>query len=160
MTKNNFENLRIGHGIDYHNLIYKKNNIQPLGGIKFLIDYSIQAHSDGDIIIHSISNAILGALGIGDIGEWFSDREDKNINLNSLEILEFALKKCSNLDYKIINIDLTIITDHIHMQDKKNQIKEFLEKFLNTSVNVKATRFENDNKQIKCCAVCLLVKNN
>ena len=115
MTKNNFENLRISHGIDYHNLIYKKNNIQPLGGIKFLIDYSIQAHSDGDIIIHSISNAILGALGIGDIGEWFSDREDKNINLNSLEILEFAFKKCLNLNYKIINIDLTIITDHIHM---------------------------------------------
>lgn len=159
MEKDNPQNFRIGHGIDYHNLIYKKNNQQKLGGVEFLLDYKVLAHSDGDVIIHSISNAILGALNCGDIGEWFSDKDDQNKNLDSLKILDFVNKKCHDLNFKIINIDLTVVTDCIYMQDKKIEIKNFLQKYLSTFVNVKATRFESNNdKKIKCYSICLLSK--
>ncbi|MEG1010108.1 MAG: 2-C-methyl-D-erythritol 2,4-cyclodiphosphate synthase, partial [Clostridia bacterium] len=75
--------LLIGHSVDIHKLEYKVNTLQKLGGIEFLLNYEIVAHSDGDIILHSIAEAILGALGLEDLGHYFSDKDDNNKNLNS-----------------------------------------------------------------------------
>lgn len=81
---------KIGNGIDHHELIKSPGYI-TLANKTFKSDYVVRAHSDGDVILHSISNAILNALGLDDIGTYFSDSDPKNKNLNSLEILNFSL---------------------------------------------------------------------
>lgn len=150
--------LKIGHSVDYHNLIPVKNGRQKLGGILFESDYCIVAHSDGDIILHTVSEAIMGALGIGDLGQWFSDEDPKNKNMDSLEILNFCVRKCSEMNYTIINIDLSIVTDVISFKDKKEKIQQFLSGLLHTEINIKASRFEqNCATRIKCYCVCLLM---
>ena len=150
--------LKIGHSVDYHNIIPIQTYKQKLGGIEFEVNFKIVAHSDGDIIIHSVCEAIMGALGIGDLGQWFSDSSEKTKNMNSLEILQFCVDKCKELNYNIINIDISIVSDTIFFMNKKEKIKEFLSNFLKTNINVKATRFEQNNtSKIKCYSVCMLM---
>lgn len=150
----------VGHSIDYHNLIPNSNWVQKLGGVSFKVGYQIIAHSDGDIILHVISEAILGALGLGDLGEWFSDTNPDNKNIDSLDILRFALNKCYEHGYAVGNIDVSIVCDAINFKDKKVKIKEFLSNFMQSNINIKATRFEqNSVSKIKCYCVCLLVCN-
>lgn len=150
----------VGHSIDYHNLVPNSHWVQKLGGVNFKVEYQIVAHSDGDIILHTISEAILGALGLGDLGEWFSDTNHDNKNLDSLDILRFVLHQCHERGYTVGNIDVSIVCDAINFQDKKAKIKEFLSNFMQSNINIKATRFEqNSVSKIKCYCVCLLVCN-
>ncbi|MEG2993645.1 MAG: 2-C-methyl-D-erythritol 2,4-cyclodiphosphate synthase, partial [Bacilli bacterium] len=102
----------IGQSIDIHKLEYKVNTLQRLGGIEFILNYELIAHSDGDIILHSISEAILGALGLEDLGYYFSDKNQMNKNLNSLKILDFSLDQMRKRNMEINNVDLMIISEH------------------------------------------------
>lgn len=154
--------LRIGNSIDIHNLTKENNCQQKLGGVLFEADYKIVAHSDGDVILHAVSESILGALCLGDLGEHFSDKDPNNKNLDSIKILEYALNKMNELNYEIVNIDLSVVTDLIMLADKKEKIKIFLQKYLGTkNINLKATRFE-DKKILKiaCFSNVLLSKKN
>lgn len=147
---------KIGNSIDIHNLI-KSSNSQKLGGISFALGYIIEAHSDGDIIFHAISEAILGALCLGDLGDFFSDKDVANKNMDSLNILTLAMNYLNKYGYKIQNLDLTIICENIVFNNKKVLIKENLIKILETDfINIKATRFEKQSNQIQCnCAILL-----
>lgn len=150
--------LKIGHSIDYHNVIPMKTHKQKLGGLEFDVNFKIIAHSDGDIILHSICEAMIGALGLGDLGEWFNDSKQETKNMNSLDMLQFCVNKCKDFNYSVVNIDVSIVSDTIFFMNKKNKIKEFLSDFLKTNVNIKATRFEQNNtSRIKCYSVCLLM---
>ena len=145
----------IGEGIDYHKLTPKKGNI-VLGGIKISSQYKIVAHSDGDLVYHAIANAILGALQLGDIGDYFSDKKKKNKNLNSRAIIDYAVHQLKGK--KIQNIDLTIICDKIILTKYKAKIRENLIKITKCkNINIKATRFE-ENKNMIACKVALLIK--
>ena len=145
----------IGEGIDYHKLIPCKSGQIILGGIKIPAQYKAVAHSDGDLVYHAISNAILGALQLGDIGDYFSDKNKKNKNLNSQAIIDYALHQLKNK--KIKNIDLTIICDKIYLSKHKAQIRNNLIKVTKCKlINVKATRFE-ENKNLIACKVALLI---
>lgn len=153
--------LRIGYSVDYHNLIKVNECEQQLGGLKFILPYKIEAHSDGDIILHAISESILGALCLGDLGDWFSDTNPKNKNLNSLEILKFCLDKCYEKNYEVNNIDITLVSDTIFLGKEKQKISDFLSNYINAPINLKATRFEeNCETKIKCYASCLLINKN
>ena len=146
----------IGEGIDYHKLITKKGNKIILGGIKIPTNYKIVAHSDGDVVYHALSNAILGALQLGDIGDYFSDKNKKNKNLNSQAIIDYALAQLKNKIVK--NIDLTIICDKIILSKYKKDIRNNVIKITKCkNINVKATRFE-ENKNLIACKVVLLIK--
>ena len=145
----------IGEGIDYHKLAPCKSTNVVLGGIKIPSKYKIVAHSDGDLVYHAIANAILGALQLGDIGDYFSDQKKKNKNLNSRAIIDYALYQLKNK--KIQNIDLTIICDKILLSKYKAKIRNNLVKITKCKlVNIKATRFE-ENKNLIGCKVVLLV---
>ncbi|MBU3830577.1 MAG: 2-C-methyl-D-erythritol 2,4-cyclodiphosphate synthase [Candidatus Ureaplasma intestinipullorum] len=149
---------KIGNSIDIHNL-EKTSNLQKLGGLNLDLGYKILAHSDGDIIFHAISESIIGALSKGDLGDYFSDKLDKNKDLDSLIILEHCLKLLKNENYEICNIDLSIICENIILNPYKNQIKENLIKlFKIDSINIKATRFEKESNQIQCNCVILIKK--
>ena len=147
---------RIGNSIDIHNLV-KSDQMQKLAGKLFLVGYKIIAHSDGDIILHAISEAILGALGLGDLGDYFSDNDDKNKNINSEIILDYALNKLKTYSYQIVNLDISIISELIYFKPIKNDLKLQICQLLNTdNVNIKATRFEKESFQIHCnCAILL-----
>ena len=148
----------IGIAKDYHNLKLTKANV-VLGGYKFKANYKVVAVSDGDVVLHAIANAILGASQNGDIGMYFPDTDPKNKNLDSKKILNKALALASKKKCKIANVDLTIFCDKIMIDPIRKQITNNLKKLLKTNlVNVKATRFEQNKSMIAAQAAVLLKK--
>lgn len=149
---------KIGQGIDIHKIELKKTS-QKLGGINFLLDYKIVAHSDGDIIYHSISSAILGALSLSDIGTYFSDQDKKNKNIDSFKILNFCLQELKKQKYEIVNLDINVVCEKIIFKDIKKEIINHLKGvFKNENVSLKATRFEQDKDFIECHTIIMIKK--
>ncbi|HDL09642.1 MAG TPA: 2-C-methyl-D-erythritol 2,4-cyclodiphosphate synthase, partial [Candidatus Omnitrophica bacterium] len=101
--------IRIGFGFDSHKLVTGRKLI--LGGIEIPYEKGALAVSDGDVVIHALCDALLGAIGEKDLGEYFPDDNPENINRNSKEFLKQIWKKVCSLNYKISNIDITIIID-------------------------------------------------
>lgn len=153
--------MRIGHSIDIHNLIHAPNALQKIGGCVFKTDFLIEAVSDGDVVLHAVSEAIIGALGLGDLGEHFSETNPKNSGLNSEKILNYAIELLKHEGYRLVNLDITILCEHIMFKDKKTEIKEYLIAKLDClNINVKATRYEDpSNFQITCDATLLIESN-
>ena len=116
-----------------------------LGGFKINCGFKIIAHSDGDVLLHSIADSILGASGLGDIGKYFSDQDDKNKNLDSSEIIRFCLEKLNELNLEIYNIDATIICEEPKINPHRDNILKSLSSLLKIPVNkigLKATTSE------------------
>ena len=110
--------MRIGTGYDIHRLEGRK---LILGGVEIPYSKGFIAHSDGDVLIHSLIDAILGALGKRDIGIHFSDNDPKYKDINSLELLNII---CKMYDFKIINIDSNIICEAPKLKPYINKMKE------------------------------------
>ena len=149
--------MRIGNSYDLHNLI--PGEFICLGGVKIPCKYQVQAISDGDILLHTISEAIIGALGFGDLGDWF---DESNVGLSSQIILAKALDLLKDQNYEIANVDSTIIVDSPKLQSQKENIKDNLVKLLNVNpnqVNIKATTSEqNFPSIIQTYTTVLLIK--
>lgn len=147
---------RVGLSNDIHSLEKKDSSIY-LGGLKIDSSYEIIAHSDGDIILHALAESIYGALGLGDIGDYFSDQDKKNKNISSQIILADALKKMNDLKYKICNVDISLICEKIIIKNYKENITNSIRKLTDcNNINVKATRWEEDKDMIQCNCVILL----
>jgi len=113
--------FRIGNGIDVHKLISGQGFL--LGGIKIPSLYSIDAHSDGDILYHAISDALLGSIGIGDIGKYFPDNSDRTLGMNSEDIFLFSLNEVRKRNYRVSNIDNTILLQAVKLRDFIDKIR-------------------------------------
>ena len=113
--------FKIGNGIDVHGLALGEDLI--IGGIKINSEYGIKGHSDGDLVMHALVDAILGALSIGDIGQYFPSNEEKWKNVNSEVFLNFAIDKMKDLGYNINNIDITIMLQSPSIQAYKEKIR-------------------------------------
>ena len=142
--------MRIGLGIDTHQLIPGKS--MRLGGIDIPSTVSIKAHSDGDIIYHSIADSILGAIGAGDIGDHFPDTDPKNKGLDSRVIVMLAIKKALSMKLILNNLDITLLLESPKISDYKNEIKENLVKifmeatkdhYTDNMFNIKASTSES-----------------
>ena len=94
---------RIGKSTDIHRLVKGKKLI--IGGVSIPFELGLDGHSDADVLIHAITEAILGALGLNDLGFHFSDKDPKNKDRNSLEFLEEVYKIMVNNNYEIANVD-------------------------------------------------------
>ena len=132
-----------GIGIDIHQ--FEDGKPMVLGGVSIDSKFGFKAHSDGDVAIHSIIDALLGAIGAGDIGEFFPDTSKKYKNADSKELLKYIVKFISNVGYSIINIDITILAQEPKINPYKIQIKEILSKLINIDqykINIKATTGE------------------
>ncbi len=151
------KNLRIGQSKDIHKLIPGKS--LKIGGIEFFNNYAVDSHSDGDVLLHAISEAIIGALGKGDLGMHFP-MNAVNKNRNSEEILTTVLEMMNKENYEIINLDTLIVVDNIKIAPFSNKIKINLENILkNKNINIKATVSEGKHKDfIEAIATILLVK--
>ena len=147
----------IGSSLDFHNIKFVNGYISQLGLVSIKTNYKIIAESDGDIVIHAICDAILGALGKKDIGEYFT-KKDMILNNSSLKILDFCLLLMKKEKLQINNVDITIISDHIMITKFRGKIKEKLVKKLScNNVNIKATRWENINNFKVGCLCSLLL---
>lgn len=156
---------RIGQSTDIHQL---ENGLDLiLGGVKIEHEKGCVAHSDGDALVHAITEAIIGALGIGDLGEFFSDSDSANKDRNSLEMLEIVNDIMINKGYHINNIDSLILIERPKMVDHKIQMRKNIATVLKINVdqiNIKATRgeklgFVGKEKGVMAQAVVLLEKD-
>lgn len=156
--------MRIGSGYDVHKLVEKRKLI--LGGVEIPYEKGLLGHSDADVLIHAIMDALLGAAALGDIGKHFPDSDDNFKNISSLVLLQNVCLLLKNSGYTTINIDSTIIAQRpklaAYIDLMRSNIAEALEISVD-SVNVKATTeeglgFTGSGEGIVAQAVCLIEK--
>ena len=158
--------IKIGHGIDVHQL--KSGELFYLGGVKIESDIGILGHSDGDIVIHSIVDAILGALSKGDIGTFFPSSDPSIKDVSSKVFLKKTLDIMNDNEYKINNIDINIVLQKPHLSSYIYSIRQNLSSLIGVdieTISVKATTtdylgFIGKGKGIMSTATLLLIKND
>ena len=135
--------FRIGHGYDVHR--FCEGDSIVLGGVKIPHHSAFIAHSDGDVLIHALCDALLGAIAAGDIGQHFPDTDDRFNNINSSVLLEKTAELLKQDGYAIVNIDLTIIAQSPKMSSHIQAMLQNLAGVLNierSQINIKATTTE------------------
>lgn len=156
--------MRIGHGYDVHRLTEGRNLI--IGGVKIPHNKGLLGHSDADVLLHAISDALLGAAALGDIGGMFPDTDQAFKNADSLLLLSKVFDRISELGYFIENVDATIIAQAPKMKPYIEEMRENVANALKldiSDVNVKATTeeklgFTGTGEGISAHAVCLIDK--
>ena len=154
--------MRIGHGYDVHKLVEGRDLI--LGGVKIEYELGLLGHSDADVLLHAVSDALLGAAGLGDIGRHFPDTDPKYKGADSGKLLAEVGRKIAAAGYKVGNIDVTMIAQRPKLKDHIPQMQKNIAAFLGIEenrVNVKATTeeklgFTGEGLGMSCHAVCLL----
>ena len=154
--------MRIGHGYDVHKLVAGRDLI--LGGVKIEYALGLLGHSDADVLLHAVSDALLGAAGLGDIGKHFPDTDPKYKGADSLELLRQVARKVTDEGYRVSNIDVTMIAQRPKLKDHIPQMAANIAGAVGIApdrVNVKATTeeklgFTGEGLGMACHAVCLL----
>lgn len=135
--------MRIGHGYDVHKLVEGRKLI--VGGVDIPYEFGLLGHSDADVLLHAISDAILGAVALGDIGGMFPDTDEKWKGADSLVLLEAVVKRVNDEGYVIENIDSTLIAQQPKMKPHILSMRENIAKACGidvSQVSVKATTEE------------------
>jgi 2-C-methyl-D-erythritol 2,4-cyclodiphosphate synthase len=156
--------ILIGHGYDLHRLVHGRKLI--LGGVEIPSEMGLLGHSDADCLVHALSDAIFGALGLPDIGHYFPDSSTENKDLNSLIILKKAVMESGKQGFKLGNIDITLVIEEPKIGPYSNQIKEKISESCDLKVErigIKATTNEGlgaigRKEGIAAFAVCTLLK--
>lgn len=135
--------MRIGQGFDVHKLVPGEG--LPLGGVWINCDLAVVAHSDGDVLLHAICDALLGALALGDIGHFFPDNDPAFKDINSLELLSRCWDEVKKRGFQLENLDSTVIAQKPKVAPHIDSIRQSIAKVLEVSVeqvSVKATTTE------------------
>ena len=154
--------MRIGHGYDVHQLVAGRALI--LGGVKIPYEQGLLVHSDADVLLHAVSDALLGAAALGDIGVHFPDTDPTYKDANSLKLLAAVGEKIDAAGYRVGNIDVTMIAQKPKLKDHIPKMRKNIADCLGIgveTVNIKATTeehlgFTGDGSGMACHAVCLL----
>ena len=154
--------MRIGHGYDVHRLVEGRDLI--LGGVKLDYELGLLGHSDADVLLHAVSDALLGAAGLGDIGKHFPDTDPQYKGADSLELLRIVAQRVREAGYRVSNIDVTMIAQKPKLRPHIPMMEENIAKAVGVDVsrvNVKATTeeqlgFTGTMEGMRCHAVCLL----
>lgn len=156
--------MRIGMGYDVHKLVENRDLI--LGGVKIPYDLGLLGHSDADVLLHAIMDALLGASALGDIGKHFPDTDENYKGISSIELLKHVGNLLAKHNYKIGNIDSTIIAQKPKMAPHIPTMRKNIADSLNIDIdqiNIKATTeeglgFTGEGLGISSQAICLLYK--
>lgn len=156
--------VRIGHGYDVHRLTEGRKLI--LGGVEIPHEKGLLGHSDADVLLHAVCDALLGAAALGDIGKHFPDSDEKYKGISSMLLLGEVHKKIASLGYGIGNIDITLIAQRPKISPYAEEMKKNIEKVLEIppgTVNIKGTTeehlgFTGNEEGIACHAVCILCR--
>ena len=157
-------NIRIGQGYDVHKLVEGRRLI--LGGVDIPYEKGLLGHSDADVLVHAVMDALLGAAALGDIGRHFPDNSDDYKNISSLILLDKVFHLLKDKGYTTINIDATVIAQRpklaSHIEDMRKNIANALQCDVD-QINIKATTeeglgFTGTGEGIAAQAVCLIEK--
>lgn len=161
--------IRIGHGYDAHRFADEPsvNSSIVIGGVEIPHSHVLLAHSDGDVLVHALCDALLGALALGDIGKHFPDTSTEFKNIDSRILLRKVMQEVIQADYKIANTDMTIIAQAPKMAAHIETMCTYLADDLNiarSQINIKATTtekmgFTGRREGIAAHAVVLLINN-
>ena len=155
--------MRIGHGYDVHRL--KEGRKLILGGVEIAHSSGLDGHSDADVLVHAIMDALLGAAALGDIGRLFPDTDDAYLGISSLVLLDRVRQKIEEQGYSVGNVDATVLAQKpklaSHIPAMCANIAEILHVDLN-QINIKATTeehlgFTGREQGIAAHAVCILL---
>ena len=154
--------MRIGHGYDVHRLVQGRDLI--LGGVNIPYELGLDGHSDADVLLHAVMDALLGAAGLRDIGYHFPDTDPRYKGADSMELLKEVGRKLTAAGYKVGNIDVTMIAQRPKLKDHIPTMAKNIAAALGIEenrVNVKATTeeklgFTGTGEGMSCHAVCLL----
>ena len=116
--------FKVGYGYDVHK--FGGEGPIVLGGVKIDYEQGLIAHSDGDVLIHALADAILGAAGLGDIGELYPDNDDKFLNIDSRILLRDTFERITKLGYKLSNVDITLLAQAPKILPYKAKMRENL----------------------------------
>ncbi len=156
--------IRVGMGYDVHQLVLGRE--LWIGGIKINYEYGLLGHSDADVLIHAICDAILGAANMRDIGYHFPDTSEKTLNMDSKIILKKTIDLISTKSYKLVNIDATICAEQPKINPHIPAMTECLSNIIKCdkeAISIKATTsekmgFVGRKEGISAYAVCLIAK--
>ncbi|MBR2877553.1 MAG: 2-C-methyl-D-erythritol 2,4-cyclodiphosphate synthase [Clostridia bacterium] len=156
--------MRIGNGYDVHKLTENRKLI--LGGVDIPYEKGLLGHSDADVLVHAVMDALLGAAALGDIGQHFPDSDDKYKGISSLKLLGFVKDLLHENGYEIVNIDSIVVAQAPklapHIPEMRKNIADVLEMDV-SDINVKATTteklgFTGRKEGISSYAVCIINK--
>ena len=154
--------MRIGHGYDVHRLTEGRDLI--LGGVKIPHRLGLDGHSDADVLLHAVMDALLGAAALGDIGQHFPDSDPAYLGISSVILLRLVWQLVTERGYRLGNLDVTILAQKPKLAPYLPQMKQTLAEALCAApdqINLKATTeerlgFTGREEGIACHAVCLL----
>lgn len=157
--------MRIGHGYDVHKLVEGRDLIA--GGVKIPYEKGLLGHSDADVLLHAVSDSLLGAAAMGDIGGMFPDNDPQFLDADSLVLLRRVFERLRESGYKVINVDATIIAQRPKMKPYIPEMRMNIAAALSTSIDnisVKATTeeemgFTGRGEGISAHCVSLIDKN-
>ncbi len=154
--------MRIGIGYDAHRLVDDRKLI--IGGVDIPHTKGLLGHSDADVLLHAVCDALLGAAGLGDIGKHFPDKDPKYKGISSMLLLEHTVNLLKENGYSVVNIDCTVVAQAPKIAPYIDEIKNNIEKITNAPTNVKATTEEHMGFTGRCegisaHAVTLLMRN-
>jgi 2-C-methyl-D-erythritol 2,4-cyclodiphosphate synthase len=136
-------NVRTGLGYDCHRFVPGRRLV--IGGVEIPFDRGLEGHSDADVLTHAVIDALLGAAGLGDIGEHFPDTDPRYRDADSIGLLQAAVQLLGEPGFGVLNVDATVIVERPHLKEFKPQMRARLADALGIdadAVNVKATRGE------------------
>ena len=164
-----YENCRIGHGVDVHKFADTIDKKKPLklAGVNISEEYSLVAHSDGDVVLHAICDAILGAAARGDIGDHFPDDDENYSGVDSSKLLSNVLSLIHKDNFEVINIDITVLAEIPRLSPFRKIMTDNLCNLLSldsSRCNLKATTTEGlgylGRKEGIACHCVVLLKQN
>lgn len=152
---------RVGFGYDMHKL--EEGSYIMLGGIRINSNYTVVAHSDGDIVLHSLSDAIYGSLAAGDIGTHFPSNKE-NINIKSIKILKHACELITQSNYMINNIDITLVIESPYLQDHIMDMRKSIANIMSidiSQISIKSSTSQKigmigEHKAVACYSTILI----
>ena len=162
----NFSDIRIGNGYDVHRLVEGRKLI--LGGVDVPHTLGLEGHSDADALVHALCDALLGALGAGDIGAYFPDTDPKWKGISSLLLLKEVMRMCREKGYELSNADTVIVAQKPKLAPHLPEMKDNIASTMGIDtdqINIKATTteklgFAGREEGIAAYAVALLMKND
>ena len=154
--------MRIGHGYDVHRLVEGRKLI--LGGVELPFERGLDGHSDADVLLHAIADALLGAAALGDIGQHFPPEDDRFLNADSLMLLSRVADLVKNAGYTVQNVDATVLAQRPKLKNATLKMRQNIAGALQlplSAVSVKATTeeglgFTGAGQGIAAHAVCLI----
>ncbi len=154
--------IRVGQGFDVH--AFEEGEFVTVGGVNIPHDQRLKAHSDGDVLLHAISDALLGAVALGDIGHWFPDTEERWRDADSRALLREVYRQVQMRGYRLVNLDATILAQEPKMGPHMGAIRHNIAEDLSVNperINVKATTtewlgFVGREEGMAAQAVCLV----